>query len=218
MNTKCKLFFLSIICLSTVLSCEKDETEDNSSTLDELMEDTFISTTTPWISALKDSIQVGFNIQNSDGDMTTRFAYGEDIIFDLTVQALTVNWLYYGNDYAFFDPGENYLFHVFSDADEDFGSPVSMSEIGDLDGGYIGRTLRPHIFRSSWLGKFKPSYPLDYSAQLKSPIPPGRYRVEAPVHVYIDHKLVGGVEGPTRQRIEKGDSIYITCILHFEVE
>lgn len=201
------LFFCASVIAAGFMSCSKDDSSGSG-----------LAQT----SVVKDSVRVDFSLTNSRGDTTATFSYGEDIVFDLKVQAQTSDWLSYGNDYVLFESGEDYLFRVRSEEGEDFGSPVSMSEIGELVGIYMARNLPPRHFRSSWLGAFKPSYPLKYSSRQKSPLPRGRYFVEAPVHVFVDHRLIGGVPDSglwlDANRVETNDSIYITCQLHFSVE
>ena len=208
MKTYHDLFLCAAVIATGFVSCGKDDSSGSG------LAQTCV---------VKDSVRVDFSLVNSRGDTTATFNYGEDIVFDLKVQSLTNDWLFYGNDYELFDSGENNLFHVYSEDSEvgnDYGSPVSLSDIGELQAVYLGRTLAPRHFKASWLGAFKPSYPLSYTAHAKSPLPRGSYHVEAPVHVFIDHRLVGGMPEQLSEirRIEEKDTIYITCDLHFTVE
>ena len=174
-------------------------------------------TQTDLLSDIRDSIRVDFCLMNEEGDTTTAFREGEDIVFDLRVQSFTNDLLSYGNEYALFSEKDS-LFRVYAADGSNMGTPVHLPEVGELQGKCMSRKTGALHFQSSWFGAAVPkaSYPL---VQLKglSALPPGEYYVAAPVHVLVDYRITRWPPVSENDWIAENDSIYFNCGTHFTV-
>lgn len=212
------LLYMSAMTIFFIFSCK----DDDGPYIDIPTEDVFTLT--------RDSVQVDFRLINEQGDTTTLFREGEDIIFDLKVVNTSLLWIHAG-DYDDFLSKD--LFRVFTDDGRNKGVcwhfPYDWLGGDQVEHDFGLVSMIPAHFQCSWQGRAvsKPTYPLVQLKETKA-LPQGEYYVMAQVHIdtsNISNNGFGhmGTHGPSAELLNSvyanfGGKRTITCGIHFKIQ